>query len=81
MEIGNDLLVIPLLEISWILEERNTRHLKNLLITYLHEIESADFLDAGEQVRVQILIMRRVGKLAAKQILQILDYCADVTTE
>jgi hypothetical protein len=44
-------------------------------------IEFADSLDVDELVRVQILIMRRVGKQGAKQILQILDYFADVTIE
>jgi hypothetical protein len=81
MEIGKDLLVIQQLEISWILEGRNTRRLKNLLIIYLHVIEFADSLDVDEPDKVQILIMPKVGKLAAKQILQILDCCADGTTE
>jgi hypothetical protein len=63
------------------LEERNTLHLKNWLITYLHAIEFVDFLDADELVRVQILIMLKVGKLAAKQIQQILVCCVDDTTE
>jgi hypothetical protein len=63
------------------LEERNTHHLKNLLIIYLRVIEFVDFLDVDGQVRVQILIMRKVGKLAVKQILQILACCADDTTE
>jgi hypothetical protein len=51
------------------------------LIIYLPEIVFADSPDVDGQVRVQILIMLKVGKLAAKQILQILDYCADDTTE
>jgi hypothetical protein len=73
--------VIQRLEISWTLAERNTPRLKNLLIIFLREIESADSLDVDEQAKVQILIMRRVGKLVAKQTLQILDYCVDVTIE
>jgi hypothetical protein len=44
-------------------------------------IEFADSLDVDEPDKVQILIMPKVGKLAAKQILQILDCCADGTTE
>jgi hypothetical protein len=63
------------------LEERNTRHPKNLLIIYLRVIEFADSLDVEEQVKVQILTMLTVGKQVAKQILQILDCCVDVTTE
>jgi hypothetical protein len=73
--------VIQQLEISWILEERNTHHLRSLLIIYLRVIEFADSLDVEEQVKVQILIMLKVGKQAAKLIRQILDYCADATTE
>jgi hypothetical protein len=63
------------------LEERNTLHRKNLLIISLRVIEFVDSLGADEQVKVQISIMLRVGKQAVKQILQILDCCADVTTE
>jgi hypothetical protein len=63
------------------LEERNTPHLKNLLIISLHVIEFADSLDVDGRVKVRISIMLTVGKQAAKQILQILDCCADVTTE
>jgi hypothetical protein len=44
-------------------------------------IEFVDFLDVDEQVKVQILIMLRVGNQGVKQILQILDCCAGVTTE
>jgi hypothetical protein len=47
----------------------------------LPEIVFADFLDVDGQVRVQILITLKVGKQAAKQILQILGYCADDITE
>jgi hypothetical protein len=52
-----------------------------LLIIYLRVIEFADSLDVEEQVKVQILIMLKVGKQAAKLIRQILDCCADATTE
>jgi hypothetical protein len=47
----------------------------------LRVIEFADSLDVEEQVKVQILTMLTVGKRVAKQILQILDCCVDVTTE
>jgi hypothetical protein len=69
--------VIQLLEISWILAEKNTHHLKSLLIIYLHEIESADSRGAEDLDNLQILITLRVGKQAEKLMLRISDYSVD----